>query len=81
MRMRRLRADLQSTKEDLQRTMQTHTEFVVQSGRSVRSESVLLCTLCRGCPLGWCHSCISPWLPACSRARSCEMLEAELPGI
>ena len=41
MRMRRLRADLQSTKEDLQRTMQTHTEFVVQSGRSVRSESVL----------------------------------------
>ena len=31
MRMRRLRADLQSTKEDLQRTMQTHTEFVVQS--------------------------------------------------
>ena len=49
------------------------------SGRSVRSEASL-CTLRRGRPLGWCHSCVSPWLPSGSRARSCEMSATELPG-
>ena len=39
-----------------------------------------LCTLRRGRPLGWCHSCVSPWLPSGSRARSCEMSATELPG-